>query len=257
MPLLHILAPQLAKKAEQLEADLGHRPEQIGYLQAGAPPAPKETASARGLKELRAPVKKSLSGIVKQGVIDEKARKMRTDIRDKGTRLLPNATPQPAPQYAPRRGGITVAPGDPIGMQEGGKPIYATEAAPQPVKKGKRTIMQLPQGAVGQNEAGQSLAAGGRNLGYLQQDPKVRTLDRRARDVGLRGDMNTYDQFGVKMLQQRFGEHLKAMQDNRDADGLPTDKFPDGYFRGLDVNRKEEIELGVKRLQELERGQAI
>lgn len=248
MPLAHMLLPQLAKKAEEIEAALGHRPEQIGYLQASAPP----TASAQGLKELRSRPAQSPDQAFKGGAARGYDRESRVQER----KLIPIAPTRPAPSYAQGAGGIQTPADFPIGMTESGRPIYATDHVPQPARQGKRTVIQMPKGAIGQNEQGQAVDVKGKKLGYLAQDPNVRTLERRSKDVSL-GEKDTYDQFGVQTLQRDFGEHLKAMQENRDRDGMPTDKFPTGYFRGMDPRRKKEIEAGVKRLQEIERGHAI
>lgn len=251
MPLAHYLAPQLIRKAQEIEDAIGP-PRALagaGYLQASAP-AP--TASEKGLAELRGrPAQRPdqiFKGAAAQGV--NKA------IAKSKIKPIPNAPAPAQPVYPRARGGIQVAPDEPIGMHEDGRAIYATEAAPKPVKKGKKTIIQLPDGAVGANERGESVNARGRNLGYLKQDPNVRTLERGRADVAL-GEKNTYDGFGAGVLKERFGEHLKAVEENRDQDGMPTNKYPKGYFDGMDPKLKEQILHGVARLQELERGQKI
>ncbi len=253
MPLAHLLMPQLARKAQEIEDAIGPpRPVASGYLQAAAPP----TASDKAQADLRAYTgQQRLDTIFKNG-----ARRALPGIIARGKiGPIPNA-PSPTQPVGPQaKGGIQVAPDEPIGMNEDGTSIYASEPAPKPVKKkkGERTVIALPAGPVGSNERGQAVGTGGNSFGYLQQqDPNVRTLQRRRLDVSL-GEKEVHDAFGTKVLQQRFGEHLKAMQDNRAADGMPTDKFPAGYFGTMSKRAREEIEKGVKALQDIERGTPI
>lgn len=248
MPLAHILAPQLIRKAQEIEDAIGPpRPVASGYLQASAP-APAPPAHERALKDLRGTQQRPdtvFKNAARQAIPKQAAKSK--------IKPIPNAA-------SPAKPGAPVPSGDnPIGMDEHGRSIYASEPAPKAAKKkkGERTVIQLPLGPVGMNESGQAVNSRGAALGYLRsQDPNVRTLERHQIDVPV-GERNAYDQFGTQVLQQRFGEHLKAMQDNRDADGMPTDKFPSGYFSGMDKKRKEEIEKGVARLREFERGTPI
>lgn len=238
MPIAHLLAPQILRRAQEIDEALYPRPVAAGYLQASAP-AP--TASAKAMTELRAEPAPRPDTVFKNAA----RRAVPKQIAKGKIKQIPNA---PAPA-----GGAT-GTDELVGMSEDGRPIYASEPAPKPSKK---RVIKLPAGAVGENERGEAITAGGKNLGYLRgQDPNVRTLERNRMDVPL-GEKNVYDPFGGQVLQQRFGGHLKAMQDNRDADGMPTDKFPLGYFDHMSKRAKEEIEAGVARLAELERGTPI
>jgi hypothetical protein len=271
MPLAHILLPQLARKAQEIENAIGP-PRATGYLQASAPvqrqyhpvemstPAAmrgelpvrreKAPASEKGLAELRSRPAPRPDQVFKAAAARE-ANKAKSKSKIK---LIPNAPSPDAPVYAPARGTIQVAPGEPIGQHEDGRSIYATEAPPKPTKKGKRTIIQLPDGAVGSNERGEALAAGGKNLGYLQ-DPNTRTLGRRANDISL-GAQDTFDQFGAQTLQRKYGEFLEAARENR-VDGKPTDRIPASYLQGMSSRQKCDIEAGVARLRELEQGRSL
>ncbi len=251
MPLAHLLIPQLAKKAEEIEAALGHRPEQIGYLQASATPSKADAAPGAN---------QAFQSGAARGYAREKG------VQDR--KLIPNAPSPRQPRYYPQP--LHPMHGAPVGMNEDGTPIPGTDHVPKPVKKGKRTIIQLPQGEpVGHTESGIQIGAGPKRLGYLGRrapaDPNMQTLERRSKDVpvfaldkrtGRPANPNqiTYDQFGVQLLQREFGKHLKEMQENRAPNAGPTDKFPPGYFEGMSAARRLEIEQGVKRLQEIERG---
>jgi hypothetical protein len=245
MPLAHILAPQIARKVAQLEADLGRSPTPpTGYLQSEgmqAARAPAPPAHEQAAQRLRAQPKKSKAEAARNAELVKGAREKKIA---EGMRLIPNAN----------------APGQrlQLGMSENGTPIYddAPAAAPAPKAKKGRKVIPAPTGAAGTNERGESVDIRGKNLGYLAQEGPVRTLERRQTDVSL-GKADTYDRFGVETLQRRFGEHLKAMQNNREADGMPTDKFPLGYFDGMDARKKKEIEAGVARLKDVERGQSL
>lgn len=251
--LAHLLAPQLIRKAQEIEDSIGPpRPLAAGYMQARSP-AP--TASERGLKELRARPAPRPDQVFKAAA----AQGVNKAIAKSKIKPIPNAAPPARPVYPPAKGGIQAAPDEPIGMHEDGRAIYAVEPAPKKAapKKG-RTIIAIPEGAVGATERGEAVTRGGTNLGYLRnrENPNVRTLERNKMDVAV-GERNAYDKYDVQVLQKRFGEHLKAMQDNRDPDGMPTDQFPEGHFDGMSPAARKEIEAGVERLRELERGVPI
>ncbi len=161
---------------------------------------------------------------------------------------IPNAPVQAAPQIAPApvaaasSGTIRFLPGQKMGSTETGAPIYAPQTP---------GVVALPPGAVGTDETGRQIDARGRNLGYLsQQDSAIRFADRRSGDVRL----DDKDAFAQSALEQMYGPHLKAMQDNRDAEGMPTDQFPAGHFDGVPADQRKRIEAGVKELMKREKG---
>ena len=276
MPIAHLLAPQILRRAQEIEDALYPRPAAAGYLQASAPvqrqyhpveiSAPalvrgeqpvrreKAPASEKAMTELRAEPAPRPDTVFKNAA----RRDVPRQVAKGKIKQIPNA-PSPA------RG--AVGTDEVVGMDESGRPIYASVPGASPVKKKKgRTTIALPAGPVGVNERGEAVAAGGKNLGYLRgTNPNVRTLERTTRDlprtphVAAPSVLN--DRYGVQVLQQRFGPHLKAMQDNReigpDGYAVPTGKFPEGYFDHMSTQAAEEIKLGVARLAEIERGTPI
>jgi hypothetical protein len=244
MPLAHILAPQIARKVKEIKTDLGPA---RGYL-AVSDPAPM-TAADKAAMAMRNKPKRAPEDVARDLAI---AKQMQQEKTAKALTLIPNApspTPAPTPTVKKKKGKagfLRVAPGEIIGTTESGVPIYADTA-----KKGF-----VPAPAAGQpfatNERGEAIDRRGKNLGYLPQ-PGVRTLDRRPSDVSL-GKQEMHDVFAVDVIQRRYAEHLKAMQENRDADGYPTDKFPQGYFSGKSAAERKDIVAGVQALKEIERG---
>jgi hypothetical protein len=148
-----------------------------------------------------------------------------------------------------------------------------------PSRPGQREVIQLDRNApVGVDESGQSVDALGRQLGYQggpalvtpQGDRPMRTADRGIADVKVFGKSTArpgggyalegkgvtptdQDAFGRRAMEERYGADLKAMQEHRDADGMPTDQFPPGYFDGMSPGRREDIERGVWGLRKLQR----
>jgi hypothetical protein len=73
-----------------------------------------------------------------------------------------------------------------------------------------------------------------------------RTLDRHASDVS----MQDTDAFAQHTLEQAYGNHLKAVEDN-------GGKFPAGYFDAMSPADKENIRYGVQELMRRQRGTRI
>lgn len=195
----------------------------VGFLRVAAPP----TASEAGLRALRDAPPNSPWQVFKNAAILGAAEESR---RQKGMQLLP-AAPVPEPvAAAPRKGGV----------------------------------IPLPKGAVGVDETGQAVDKKGKRLGYLAQpamvtpygDMPMRTAKRRPNDILITKDGGLLDDdaFGTFHLQQMYGKHLKEMRENRDAQGMPTDKFPEGYFKGMTKKQRENIIHGVEALRALEAG---
>jgi hypothetical protein len=204
-------------------------PTTVGYLRMAD--APAQTASEAALERLRAESNNSPFQTFKNAAVLGAAKESR---RQKGTRLLPNA---PVDQ-----------------------PV---EAKPQTDKRG-RAMIALPKGAVGIDETGQAVDKKGKRLGYLNHpamvtptgDTPLRGADRRPSDIIITKDAGLADRdmFGAQHLQKTFGKHLKAMQENRDENGMPTDKFPADYFKGMSKDEREKIIYGVRALQMLDQG---
>jgi hypothetical protein len=315
------------RKAEELEAELGHAPPraQGGYLAQGGnvslPPAGegymKTQYDPRGLMDKK-PGKSfnpnSEGG--KQFLFDSKMRETaksdspwatfaRGYIKDLDARrrapesqskdlysgaispyaqLIPNA-PVESKSGDPRRYVNETFNNEVVGLTERGEPIYASTpgysiqdryrsipAAQAAVKenrgkRGKKTILQLNyenDPAVGFNKRGEAVTVRGKNLGYLGEPALVtprgeipmRSGERRKSDILFDKDGNLMDKdkFGADALQQIYGDDLKVMQENRDENGMPTDKFPRGYLDHLQPEQRENILKGVRALQKLERG---
>lgn len=272
MPLAHLLAPQLIRKAQEMEDAIGPaRPiAGAGYLQApptGRAGYEKTPYDPKGLMNKpdpklveMTPMGKTVGNLQRSGdpYAGAFARGMTQTSSPgrKGTKLIPTAPPIQGDPNAP------VATGDVVGQTERGAPIHASEKPAAPAKqKGKKTIIKLdPNAAVGSNEKGESVTARGTNLGYLGGSsivtPKgsvpMRTGDRRPSDIVLTEDMGMMDKdkFSADMLRKMYGEDFKEVQEN----GM---KYPTGYFDGKTAKQKENIMAGVRALQLLEHGQKI
>lgn len=243
MPLAHLLAPQIQARAEQIEAELGHTP--VGYLQATAgaqgsrgegghnsreplrrkvdvtraPAGP--TASDRALKELRGAPNKRPDQVTTDAVI-KNSWEQRQKRGEYGVQPIPNA-------QAP---------------------------APIATKKNKRGQTVIPiddlNAPMGFAEDGQAVNARGKKLGYLQ-DPNIRTLERRPTDVSL-GAKDTHDAFATGVIQRKYADHLKAMQYDSASGNM---KFPLGYLDGMSKRERQDVEAGVRALQQIEGGVRI
>lgn len=264
MPLAHILAPQIARKAAEIETALGHN---AGYLQtqgAGAqttlvknPPRdngmPKKAIQSYDPRLQTPEASAAIAAGTMMNSPDPSTRRFGHGLY----RRLNQPTIVPMPNAGEPSG-------EPIATDELGRPIYAP---PTPAKKGGRVIA-LPAGEpVAQTEGGVQLDRAGKKLGgYLDQEamtPGMRYLNRRPGDLNL-DDTNgniLRDAFARAQLDHVYGPHLKAMQDNRDADGMPTDKLPDGYFEALGEQRgkpytkdeRENVLKGLKKLREVQK----
>lgn len=256
MPLAHILAPQIAQKVNQIEADLGRAPQARGYLQtvgSGAAKSegmplpqmrPGETAADAAKRELRAMPAKRPDQVFRDAAI---ASAMNQERIQKHTQLLPlaPAPPQPASAPVPKKKGkpgfLTIGPGDVV--DELGRPVAMPPAQPGKIFIDPNTPLT--------NEYGEPVDKRGKKLAYTGgPGPGMRYLDRRAGDVGL----EPRDNFDAAQLEKMFGPHLKEMEANRDAEGLPTDKFPEGYFKGKSKTERENIIKGVRALRGMQRG---
>lgn len=87
--------------------------------------------------------------------------------------------------------------------------------------------------------------------------PLARDLLRRPSDVIV--DKQRYqdrDAFGIDSMEELYGKHLKAAEDNysyeNDYDG--KDEFPEGYFKDVPKAEEQKIRNGVRALRELHSG---
>lgn len=291
MPLAHLLAPQLIRKAKEIEDAIGPArvPPKAGYLQASFTPyeeqlrqeaenAPalrnypgpynaKEPYDPRGLMPKSepksvdmTPLGKAVGGLQRSGnpYLDAFAKGMTQTSAPgrKGTKLIPTAPPIQGNPNAP------VSTGDVVGQTEDGRPIYASDKPPSTAKqRGKKTVIKLdPNAAVGSNEKGESVTARGRNLGYLGGSsivtPKgsvpMRAGDRRPSDIVITGDMGMMD-------KDKFSIDALRKMYGKDFKEVQENemKYPAGYFNGKTDKQKENIKAGVRALQLLEHGQKI
>lgn len=289
MPLAHILAPQIMRRAQQIEADLGHggylaQVQPQGYLAQGQSSVglpgqqghAKTEYDPRGLMDKpsddrpldmnhpRVFLGKTAATLRQSGnpylaaAADGVQQVNDRNARLAGTKLIPTAPPA---------AGSAVNTADVVGMREDGTPIYASDRAPLPkAKKGKggKIIIQLDPGVAGMNESGQGVAAGGKNLGYLRAPVGgMRTAERKQSDYLVSRDkkddrlipkaeregLRNKDAFSAQMLQRAYGKDAEAMMNNRDENGMPTDQFPPGYFNGVSAEDRENIEAGVRALR--------
>ncbi len=221
MPLAHLLAPQIARKVEEIETALGRPPSMPppsgGYLnsqgdvgtRAKAPPGETVPPTERYTNSLgQIAINAALKGA------HDAALRQRHPATGSRQMLIPN-TPAPT-----------------------------TEALPKN-NRGQLVLPAHPGEAVGQTEAGEPVDVRGRKVGYLSQP-----------NGGPAGPVQAYRFGGARgeaYLQQKYGPHLKAMQDNRDERGMPTDQFPQGYFKGVSKAERRDIEEGVGALMMIER----
>lgn len=259
MPLAHILLPQLARKAQEIEAALGHAPSTASYLgngdaSVGSGPLPKPgTKYAPG----QSPAELAAAEYQTTKAAPEQAKS--------AGQVMANSARKSAALASKKAQYLQPVPNAPV----------AQPTAPQ---KGKK-VLSAPAGqAIGVNERGESIDARGRSLGYLQQPELVTPYGNTPLQAPVRTDAaiapqpgiayrfaQPNDTFAPAAFERLYGEHLKAMENNRDANGMPTDKFPSDYFQALGKQRgkplsKNEIDAikkGVEELRAMQNGTRI
>lgn len=242
MPLANILAPELLRKAQEIEDAIGP-PTQArstlagGYLTAGYEKTPYDP---KGL--IDKPDSKSFNGDTSPGMRglgmlqrsgDPGLQAFGRGMIDGGSGSLPSQKIKP----------LETAPAAPMRLVKKNEPTGTG-------KKGSPRKLVLPAGAVGTNERGESVTARGRKLGYLAQpelvtpyggSQQLRTGERNRNDVSVSRHEGS-DKFTGDALMQRFGEHLKEYEDN-------GGEFPRGYFDGMSKQRRADIIDAVRELQ--------
>lgn len=337
MPLAHILAPLIARKAQEIEADLGHNP--TGYLdkpQPELPPVSLQTklagigadasrtsgyspeALGAGYLQRPAPGGAAAQGTfgsmmsaganpgqvnVTQGAKAAEQAKVNADYAKRLAAAKQKAK-MPSGDYDPRLqsdrfnqgvdalkreqskdpkeraqarkdyqrlnlGDITPMPnanaptGEPVAYDELGRPVYDTPAPAKPAPKKGRVVIQVKPGDV-TDEAGYAVDKRGKRLGYIDQETSgTRYLDRRPQDLNLDQTAGNIirDSFARKQLEHQYGPHMKAMEENRDERGMPTDKLPEGYInpatkRPFTTEERKNIMSGIKKLREVQKLEA-
>lgn len=175
--------------------------------------------------------------------------------KQKHLNYLPN--PEPGAQ-----GGQSVLQG----TDEMGRGIQIDTAMPAPARRPNTIALPSnPHARVATSERGEDVDARGRVIPdsgpalYVygqRRAPGFNTLERRPSDIVITKDDGLLgsDKFSAQQLEKLYGKHLKAMEENRDANGNPTDKFPEGYFGDKPQAEIDNIYYGVKALKKLQRG---
>lgn len=244
MPLMHILAPQILRRAQAIEEALGPAvpptPMAAGYLQAGyekTPYDPKGLVDKPEAKQFDPQTSAGKEATLMGGLQRSENPYTRTFARS----------------YLEARDGTNPPP----------QPMPTSPAAPMKlVKKGDKTgtkgrVLQIdPSAAVGMNERGESVTAKGKKLGYLAQpsietpsgSTPMRTGDRQGRDVS--GSQWERDAFSDAEMEKRYGKHYQEWNDYK---GSNKDGFPDDYFKGKSAADRKAIVDGVKELSKRKR----
>lgn len=243
MPLAALLAPQIAKKAAEIDSALG--PPQIGYLTPPPAAAPQSIAAPAdvptGYLNIGNP-----TTLDPRGLLQDAPQKYYSSQTDAG-KILHNAgelqrAGQPALAEALLHG-LGIATGRKEGkmMPIPNAPAPAVVAAPAPMPVAKHIIIPLgtPGAPIGTNERGEAVDIHGRNLGYLAQPDNPIVMPQLP---PLPSD------WSQQSLEKTYGKNLQDMQDNRNEDGTPTDAFPQGYFDGMSKEKRKGIEAGIKEL---------
>lgn len=282
MPLAHILLPQLAKKAEEITAQLPGTPN--GYLQQSTP-VPVEAAptvarkggqaTSRGKEQLansggvQSVRTMSPAEITKHNAM---AKKMGLEqIEDYDPRLqnplynYQNAVGQ-LPGFLGHQTRLNAAGLHPVPsvpeMQALEQGVLTAPTDVKPYKKGT-PLKFLPGEPVAMTESGFGVDKKGKRLGYIDQEalnPGIRYLDRRPTDLGLGGGSSkgaTKPSFGQDidaqdMLGQMYGSYLRDFQGNNNK--FFPEMFLDSKGNKRPAAEIDNIKKGVKVLIELQRG---
>lgn len=241
MPLVNLLVPQLLRKAQEIESQIGPPgaapvPPVQGYLQAGYEKTPYDP---KGLVD-----KPDSKQFDPDTAVGRELNLMGGLQRSENpyTRSFANA-------YLMARDGTNPPP----------QPMPTSPAAPMRiVKKGdkvgtkNRVFAAKPGEAIGVNEQGEATDVNGRPVkGYLYtpsiETPSgstpMRNADRRDNDVS--GNIWDNDAFSNEAMERRYGKHYQEWNDYR---GANKDGFPDDYFKGVSTEDRKRIIDGVKEL---------
>jgi len=231
MPFANILAPELLRKAQELEDAIGPPvPLNAGYLQAGYEKTPYDP-----------------KGLVNKPEPKPYDSRFSPQMYGLGMMQRSNDPGQQAFAKGVIEGGAGDGPVTKTKMIESApeRPMKLVKSGAKPAK-----YLQLPKGqAVGMNERGESVDAKGKKLGYLGQpalvtpynETPMRNADRRAADVSV-SRHERGNKFSGDSLMKDYGEHLKEFEANRG-------EFPKGYFDGMSKTKKQNIIDGVNELR--------
>ncbi len=155
-------------------------------------------------------------------------------------RPMPNAGPSQAQLFSQA-------------TDELGRPVYDDPNLPMPARGRGRLVLSGPDVEEGLNEKGEVVNRKGKVLGQQALPDGYRTGNRTQNDVSIE-DIQPTDEFADKQLKRQYGDHLKVLDEQRDANGVPTEQFPEGYFDGMDKKTEKNIRAGVKELIRRRRG---
>lgn len=280
MPLAHILAPQLFKKAQQIEADLGHAP------MPGAPIPGGYLDSAPSVDALKARLQtaKTVKQGDGQGGIDYDKRAKKLGFEKKPEEYDPRYQ-EPLYNYQGAAAGLplghrgklaaagmlpTPHVADMQAYEQGN--VMTPPVDVKPYKKGT-PLTFAPGEPVAVTESGYGVDKKGKRLGYLDQEalhPGIRYLDRRPTDIGLTGGDahgGVHPSYGQDadaqgMLGQMYGSYLRDYQGNNNRffnemfykAQSPQDVKAGKKPEKLTPKEIENVKKGVKVLLELQNG---
>lgn len=272
MPLPpHILSPQIAQKAREIAQAIQPppMPRATGYLAVsnGKPPAgPQPVAKGgkvtpfdpRGVMPPRSKAAqaehdrpydpRTLGGAALQalGAVSKLGPEWQTFAQGV-QRGLDAKIPVPIPNYAPPAQDV-----QPLPKNKRGNMLIALSPA-------DLATVTNDAGRRVYDDAGKKLPRPG---GYLESGRSgTQTAERRRGDTS----MQDLDPWGSKVLEQTYGPHLKAAQENYSyeeerrarARGEAYDPFPPGYFDGVSREAEANIRAGVKDQLERAKGGGV
>ena len=171
-----------------------------------------------------------------------------------GRRLMQQSDPGIAPTIRPMpNAGPSQAQLFSQATDELGRPVYDDPNLPMPARGRGRLVLSGPDVEEGLNERGEVVNRKGKVLGQQALPDGYRTGNRTQSDVSIE-DIQPTDEFADKQLKRQYGDHLKVVDEQRDANGVPTEEFPEGYFDGMDKKTEKNIRAGVKELIRRRRG---
>lgn len=220
MPLAHILAPQVAQKAQEIEAQLGH----TSYLQksSSAPPLRGEGAMFVGNDAPKYdPADPKGAYIQAYSTLPKGYEGMRRGMM-RGT-TVPTVMPMPS------------APVPELGAE-------ITKNA-----RGQLVINAEPGAPIGVKERGGAVDIRGKKVGYLDGS---RTADRKPSDVRMRGEKDAptrlEDKFSNDVRGVEYDKNLKKykmeFKDYKDNDY----RWPKGYFEGVKAKDAKRMRQAVE-----------
>lgn len=255
MPLANLLAPMILRRARDIEDQIGPP----AYLRAqGITPEPPQGMQGHGVMQ----VGYEKTPYDPKGLMDKPEAKPfdSTNPGNMGATIIGRLQQGGPLGQAAARGYLEGLKVNRIAPLPNAQMPSAQMPAPVPAAPGK---MILKAGVpVGYNERGEVIDVKGKSFGYLNNpslstgkgDVPVRTGEMKDQDYAIDRTLKTPTPDAVAAMRRAYGPHLKAMEENRDANGYATDQFPQGYFNTPELKKKRKnIEEGTRALQAVER----